>query len=112
MGYENVIKLDEFTVAGGNSFTIRFHVLDKDGIPMDLTDCTTSLKIAKFGEIRELIEDVSGTIDIPSSEVRYILTGILTSSLSGKYVYQSIIETPSTTIVPKQGCFLVISEIE
>ena len=86
MGYENVIKLDEFTVVGGNSFTIRFHVLDKDGIPIDLTDCTTSLKIAKFGEVRVLIDEITGTVDVPSSEVRYVLTGTLTSSLSGKYI--------------------------
>ena len=112
MGYENSIKLDEFTVIGGNKFDLVFNVLDDLGIPEDITGYSASMKIAKCGDIRNLLEEITGIVDETEMTISFILTNTITSGFSGKYIYQIAITKPDTTkIVPRQGCFIVVSEI-
>lgn len=112
MLYNSRICLDEFSFVAGNPFQITFTVYDQQGIPMDLTDYTTEIKFCQYGDIRNIVDTISGIINISESTVTYSLLTADTENLSGKYSCQVILEhTSGTKYVPKQFSFTVIKRI-
>lgn len=105
------VYLDEFTFVGGNTFEINIRVLDKSGIPVNLTDYTASMKISQFGNIRRIVTELSGTINIETSTITYNLNFNTTKNMKGKYVYQPSITKNGIKTVLKQGCFMVVPRV-
>ena len=110
----NNICLDEFRTMAENYFYLGFQVLDKSGIPMDLTDFETTIKIAKFGDIRNVVATIDGTVDVEESRIDFLLDQNETFLWSGKYIYQVFLENISTgqKMSPKQGVFMVVPRID
>lgn len=112
MSYNSKICLDEFSFNAGNPFEIKFIVYDQQGLPFDLTDYTTSMKFCQYGDVRNIVDIISGTINISESSVIYSISGTDSQNLSGKYSCQIVLEhTSGTKYVPKQFSFMVVERI-
>jgi len=104
--------LDEFTLSGGQDFYLTLNVFDQSGGVVDLTNYTSTLKIAVFGEPYTILTTITGSIS-GNSFVYIIPTATTDTWLNKKYIYQAtmINTTTSKHYVPKTGTFLVVQEI-
>ena len=111
--YSTINSLNDFTVIGGNDFTIKFNVVDEDGLPVDLTGATLTLKISPYGQPTSVLETITGSIGSTDDIAEFILSADVSEQMiGGKYSYQPIIEDSSGKIHrPKQGTFGLIQAI-
>lgn len=109
---DSLIFLDEFTLNGGQDFYLKINMFDKDGGILDLTNYTSTLLIAEFGNPTILLSTITGIMG--TNNITYIIPSAESDNWTNKkYIYQQkLINTiTSKTFKPKQGCFLVVQEI-
>lgn len=112
--YSTVNSLDEFTLIGGNDFTIIFNVVDEAGLPVDLTNAEElSLKISPYGQATSVLMTLSGVIGETNDIVKFTIPANLSERMiGGKYMYQPIIkDAEGKQHRPKQGTFLLVQSI-
>jgi hypothetical protein len=103
--------LDEFTLSGGQDFYLKLNVYDQSGGIVNLTNYTSTLKIAAFGEQFTILTTITGIIG--TNSITYIIPSATSATwLNKKYIYQPTIinTTTSKHYIPKQGCFVVVQE--
>jgi len=105
--------VDEFVLDGGQDFYLTVNVFDKDGGVIDLTNYTSTLLIAEFGNPTILLTTITGIMG--TNSITYIIPESDSVDWTNKkYIYQPKITNTITskTYKPKQGCFLVRQEIQ
>jgi len=112
ISFKTLNSLEEFSLIGGNPYTLQFSLYDSDGItPTDLTGATINWVLCPYGQPDFLSLSVVGTITGLNTFEVY-LDNADTIELSGKYTHQPIITSFSgTDYRPAQGLILVLPGI-
>jgi hypothetical protein len=108
----NNLDLPECTFVAGTPFTLEFPTFEEDGVsPFDLSGCSVLWVLCPDGNFNLRTIQKSGTIT-SASTFKVVLNTLDTENLSGKYIQQPIIVSPSGTLRCGQGIVLITQKIQ
>jgi hypothetical protein len=113
-GFE-INDLSEFSFIAGAYQELYFDVYTSAGSPVDITSASCLMVLSKYGDQSNLILEVSGSPVVSGSVLNQFVVELEsadTKDLSGKYIYQPVIQVLSgDEYRPSQGIVTIIRRI-
>jgi hypothetical protein len=113
-GFE-INDLSEFSFIAGAYQELYFDVYTSTGSPVDITSASCLMVLSKYGDQSNLILEVSGSPVVSGSVLNQFVVELEsadTKDLSGKYIYQPVIQVLSgDEYRPSQGIVTIIRRI-
>jgi hypothetical protein len=107
--------LDEFSFIAGAYQEIFFDVYTSAGSPVDITSASCLMVVSKYGDQSNSILQISGSPVVSGSVLNQFVVELESSDtkeLSGKYIYQPVIQVLSgDEYRPSQGIVTIIPRI-
>lgn len=100
---DEIYNLEKYAMIGGGKVTLRFNFLDKDTLPIDITDSTIVWTLSEFGQANYTILTKQGILSGDTS-CNVVLESDDTKHLEGKFIHQiTIIDYLGQQYIPCQG---------